>query len=170
MVSHGRNRRFGLLVLSVLAWVLGALVRPVAAAPPAAVTKINPATCAVVGNKGEMTVIDWDPADPQQPREVRWFAEGKQKGFRVVIKALTGPGEQSPDPARQKKILDMFALKYTIGPDVEAVLSGLPKNPPFDAKHEVRWKYQVQVLDRLGKPVCGVDPEVCVKQAGGCGN
>jgi hypothetical protein len=164
-LRHRATWAKGLVALTLLT-----AAAPLAAAPPVAVAKINPATCAVTGNRGETTVIDWQPSDATLPVEVRWFAQGKQKGFRVVIKALTGSGEQSPDAARQKKILEMLELKYTIGPDVETVLSGLPKNPPFDAKHEVRWKYQVQVLNSQGKVVCGVDPEVCVREPGGCGN
>lgn len=168
-MSDRAHRYPGLAFAAVGLGVLLAMASAaLAAAPPAAVTKINPATCEVTGNKGETTVIDWSPADPSQPVEVRWFAQGKKKGFRVVVKAMTAAGAQSPDAARQKKILDMFGLKYNIGADVETVLSGLPRNPPFDAKHEVRWKYQVQVLDAQGKVVCGLDPEVCIREPGGC--
>lgn len=135
-----------------------------ATAAQAAVTTINLSNCETAGNKGQTTVIDWQPTDPAQPVEVRWAKQGNGQGLRVVIKPLT---DQSPDPIRNGRILAMFDARYEIASDAESVLSKLPQNPPFE-NNEVRWKYQVQVLNPQGKVICGLDPDVCVRQPGGC--
>lgn len=136
-------------------------------APQIVVTTIDPSNCAIVGNKGATTVLDWQPADPRLPAEMRWQAAGKPPGMRLVITPLTGAGEQSPDPARQQKLLAMFDARYEIGPDADSVLSKLPQYPPFDAS-EARWHYQAQVLDAQGKVLCSSKASICVREPGGC--
>lgn len=138
---------------------------PQARVDVAAVTTINLSNCETNGNKGQTTVIDWQPTDPSKPVEVRWLKQGNGQGLRVVIKPIA---VQSPDPIRNGKILAMFDARYEIAPDADSVVSGLPENPPFEA-NEVRWKYQVQVLNPQGNVICGLDPEVCVRLPGGCG-
>ena len=137
-----------------------------AAADKAAITTINLSNCETAGNKGQTTVIDWQPTDPNADVQVRWTKQGNGQGMRVVIKPLA---EQSTDPVRNGKILAMFDARYEIAADTDGVLSKLPKDPPFENK-EVRWKYQVQVLNAQGKVICGLDPDICIREPGGCQN
>jgi hypothetical protein len=126
-----------------------------------AITRINPTTCAVRGNSNQNTIIDWEPTDPTAPDEVLWYAQGKPKGFSVVVEPKAG---QSP------QILAMFKTKYDSGPDDNRMLSGKPRNPPFGTGNEVRWKYSVIVYDDKGVEKCRLDPDICIRLPGGCSN
>lgn len=126
------------------------------------VSTINLSNCETAGNNPKHptdSIIDYQPADPALPVEVRWTKQGNGNGLTVVIKPVSG---QSPE------ILGMFQTRYEIPPTGDSVVSGLPQNPPFGTGNEVRWKFQVQVLNAQGKVICGLDPDVCVRLPGGC--
>lgn len=126
------------------------------------VSTINLSNCETAGNNPKHpkdSIIDYQPTDPTLPVEVRWAKQGNGNGLTVVIKPVSG---QSPE------ILGMFQTRYEIPPTGDSVVSGLPQNPPFGTGKEVRWKFQVQVLNPQGKVICGVDPDVCVRLPGGC--
>lgn len=131
-----------------------------AAAPT--VTTINLSNCETTSSNPknpQVSIVDYQSTDPNLPAEVQWKKQGNGQGLRVVIKPLA---DQAP------AVLAMFQPRYEIPADGESVLSGLPQNPPFNGGNEVRWKYQVQVVNPQGKVVCGVDPDVCVRLPGGC--
>jgi hypothetical protein len=116
-----------------------------------------------------VAIMDYQGGGPHQYRDqILWIAD-KELSDKTTIKITPKPaGEQDRwNHSRGQAIVGMLAAEYVIEPGQNAIQSGVPGNPPFNAKKNVRWKYNIQILRENGSEVCSYDPQGCWQSGSG---
>jgi len=114
-----------------------------------------------------MAVIDGKdgPWSPERRYQVLWIAD-KNDGDSVTIIAKSARDQAPEDPAYGLRIAGLFDSVYQIPGSRNAVTSGFPKLS--FGPGSVSWRYDIEIRDAEGNVVCRVDPDICIRNAGGC--